>query len=196
LIALLATALAAPVLAQQAPPLPPAQVQPGAQAPQNPPTGRGAGRGQGQQAPAPAGQSGRGGVPGGVPRGVPGGVAGRWEPPSQNIRLDVTISDSAEKTMKKVVSMLVADRDSGRIRSANRTGQVLNVDGRGEVAADGRVYVALTIEYQPEGTPNTTMLNQSISLVLAAGRPTVISQSADPNTDRKVTVEVTATVVK
>jgi hypothetical protein len=58
------------------------------------------------------------------------------------------------------------------------------------------VAVYLTVEYQPERAVNTTMLNQSIGVVLTPGKPTIISQSADPNSDRKVAVEVTATVVK
>ena len=104
--------------------------------------------------------------------------------------------DSAEKTTRKVVSMLVRDRESGRIRSSNPNGGVLNVDGQSEVVAEDRIAVYLTVEYQPERAANMTMLNQSISVVLTPGKPTVVSQSADPNTDRKVAVEVTATVLK
>ena len=115
--------------------------------------------------------------------------------PTQNVRLDVAITDSAEKTQKKVISMLMADGESGRIRSTNNVG-VLNVDGNSRVAPDGRIHVWITIEYMPDRSAATTNLNQSISLMVAAGKPTLISQSADPGTDRKVAVEVTATVVK
>jgi hypothetical protein len=189
-IALLATALAAPLVAQQGqqppPPTPqqqqPPTAQPGQQPP--PPPARG-GMGRGTRAPG----SEQSGQP------APGGRGMRPDLPTQNVRLDVTITDSAEKTQKKVISMLMADGESGRIRSANNVG-VLNVDGNSRVGPDGRVHVWITIEYMPDRSATTTNLNQSISLVLAAGKPTLVSQSADPGTDRKVAVEVTATVVK
>jgi hypothetical protein len=191
LIAVLATAQAAPVVAMQGQP-PPPPPQPGTTAPaaQQPPPPTGTR--------LPAGQRGGRGTPG-QPPGTTPAQAGRggpsWEGPAQNIRLDVTITDSAEKSTKKVVSMLVADRDSGRIRSSNNAG-VLNVDGQPRVAADGRILVSITIEYMPDRSTAVTNLHQSITLMLAPGKPTLISQSADPGTDRKVAVEVTATVVK
>jgi hypothetical protein len=191
LIALLATVLTVPLAAQQSqqPPPPPATTAPGVQQPaQQPPTTavrpstgqRGGGRGTPGQPPPSTNQAGRGAY---------------WEGPAQNIRLDVTITDSAEKSTKKVVSMLVADRDSGRIRSSNNAG-VLNVDGQPRVASDGRIIVSITIEYMPDRSAAVTNLHQSITLMLTPGKPTLISQSADPGTDRKVAVEVTATVVK
>jgi hypothetical protein len=183
-IALLALALAAPIAAQQGqqPPPPPTAQQPATVPPgaQQPPPGRGGGRGAGQQPNQPP-------------------TAGRgmrtFDMPTQNVRLDVTITDSAEKTQKKVVSMLMADGESGRIRSANNVG-TLNVDGNSRVAPDGRIHVFITIEYMPDRSATTTNLNQSISLMVTGGKPTLISQSADPGTDRKVAVELTATVVK
>ena len=187
LIALLATALAAPLAARQGqPPPPPAPQQPATVAP-------------GQQQPPPArggsvtGQRGGRGTPGTEPPPAGRGMRNVGMP-EQNVRLDVTITDSAEKTQKKVVSMLMADGESGRIRSTNNLG-VLNVDGNSRVRPDGQVHVWLTIEYMPDRN-TTTNLNQSISLVVVAGKPTQISQSADPGTDRKVAVEITATVVK
>jgi hypothetical protein len=35
-----------------------------------------------------------------------------------------------------------------------------------------------------------------MSLILESGKPTVVSQAADPSSDRKITVEVTATILK
>ncbi len=180
LIVLIATALSAPLAAQGQQPPPPATTAP---TPQQPPPGQRGG--------------GRGAVSGQQPSMPP--TAGRgtrtFALPEQNVRLEVAITDSAEKTQKKVVSMLVADGESGRIRSSNNVG-VLNVDGNTRVASDGRIHVFITIEYMPDRSATTTNLNQSISLIVAAGKPTLISQSADPGTDRKVAVEITATVVK
>jgi hypothetical protein len=153
--------------------------------------------------PLPTGQPGTG-LPGqrggGPPTAPPPGPStapprGAWAPPAQNIRIDVTITDAADQTSKKVVSMLVADGDNGRIRSGNNQG-VLNVDGRPQLVPDGRVYLSITIEYMPDRAANTTTLNESISVVITPGKPTLVSQSADPGSDRRVSVEVTATVVK
>jgi hypothetical protein len=48
-------------------------------------------------------------------------------------------------------------------------------------------------------TATVTRLNgfsESLNLMVTDGKPVIASQSADPRSDRKVTVEVTATVVK
>jgi hypothetical protein len=39
-------------------------------------------------------------------------------------------------------------------------------------------------------------IHESLSVVLQDGKPLLVSQSADPTTDRKVTVELMATVLK
>jgi hypothetical protein len=39
-------------------------------------------------------------------------------------------------------------------------------------------------------------LNENITLILESGKPTIVSQAADPTSDRKITVEVTATILK
>ena len=116
--------------------------------------------------------------------------------PTQNIRIEVTISDSASTTPKKSVTMLVADGRNGRIRSESR-GQ-LNVDARADAVPDGRIMLNLTLVYFPGALSDQppTQINESILVLVPNGKPTLISQSADPTIDRKVTVEVTATVVK
>jgi hypothetical protein len=35
-----------------------------------------------------------------------------------------------------------------------------------------------------------------LSVILESGKPMVVSQAADPTSDRKITVEVTATILK
>jgi hypothetical protein len=60
----------------------------------------------------------------------------------------------------------------------------------------------LTIEYRPvaaeaENERSTTPnINESITVMLDDGKPMVISQSADPVTDRKVKVEAKITVLR
>jgi hypothetical protein len=41
-----------------------------------------------------------------------------------------------------------------------------------------------------------TNLNEQITLILVPGKPMTISQAADPVSDRRITVELTATILK
>jgi hypothetical protein len=83
------------------------------------------------------------------------------------------------------------------------TGMGLNVDIRPRLEKDGRINLNLTFNYVPElagesapGVNRPPDLNETMEVFLVDGKPLLISQSADPKGDRKVTVEVTATVVK
>ena len=138
--------------------------------------------------------------------------------PTQNVRVELTITDSAGgqtagPPAKKTVSMLIADGLNGRIRSSNYVmipntspqAISINVDTTAKVRAEGRIQLSLTFEYQPEvsmpepGQPRTSArasISESMSVLVLDGKPTLISQSADPASDRRVNIEVTATVVK
>jgi hypothetical protein len=48
----------------------------------------------------------------------------------------------------------------------------------------------------PENDRTTPNINESLSVILEDGKPMLISQSADPIGDRKVKVEVKATILK
>jgi hypothetical protein len=134
-----------------------------------------------------------------------------------NIQVELTITDQlgTGAPEKKTVSMIAADGTWGRIRAganarpSERTGMVsssINIDARPFLAPNQNdlIQVELTIEYRPlrtltAGDPTQvepTNLNQSMSVILANGRPMQISQAADPITDRKILVEVKATVMK
>ena len=118
-------------------------------------------------------------------------------------------------------TVTTGDGHWGRVRSLAQSsgmgGTPLNVDARPEMQSDGRVLLALTLEYgdkrvsqqdmpkPPEGVTmvgvpqrNITdvVMNQSVTVLLESGKPLVITQAADPVSDRKVTVEVKATVLK
>jgi hypothetical protein len=43
---------------------------------------------------------------------------------------------------------------------------------------------------------HTTDIQEQMNVLLTDGKPLVVSQSADPRGDRKVTVDVTATILK
>jgi hypothetical protein len=126
------------------------------------------------------------------------------EPPrsSTNIQVEVTISDhvGSATPQKKTVSVIVADGYSGRVRSArNPTSPTLNVDATPRVTGDGRIWLRLILEYAPassEKTPRGSPINESLTVTLQNGKPLMVSQGADPSIERRVTVEVTGTILK
>lgn len=179
-------ALRAATPPDQQPP-PPPQTKPGAKPPTTPPPD--------QAPPPPAPPTPR------KPRGR-----------DLNLQVELTISDQmgTQAPEKKVVSMLIADGTFGRIRAtadAVRTGVPgmvgtgLNVDARPTLLEGDRVLLELTIEYSPlrEGsqvTQRPTVLNESLTVILQNGKPQLVSQAADPVADRKMSVEVRASILK
>jgi hypothetical protein len=131
--------------------------------------------------------------------------------PSQNLRIELTITDQrgTATPISKIISMTMVDTGFGRIRTGGdvRTPLgfrpvTLNVDAQPRVLNYGKIRVDLTIEYRPTAAESDTeqsttpTINESIGVLLEDGKPLMISQSADPATDRKVKVEVKATIVK
>jgi hypothetical protein len=110
--------------------------------------------------------------------------------------------------VKKTVSMLIMAGQGGMIRTSNRLASgaevKLNVDAMARIHpnASGFFIVQLTFEYTPaqavseQSAGHPAMLHESLNVVLQNGKPLVVSQSADPSTERRVTVELTATVLK
>jgi hypothetical protein len=130
-----------------------------------------------------------------------------------NVQIELTLTDQigSETPEKKTVSMIVSSGNWGKIRSAGNVRPAadspfvvdLNVDARPFVSVEGPIQLELTLVYSPPGAaakdtarPRPTGLNQSLTVVLQSGKPLVISQAADPISDRKVIVEVKATVLK
>jgi hypothetical protein len=135
-----------------------------------------------------------------------------------NIRLELTITDQAGpgEPSKKVVTMVVADRQHGSIRTKGfqpRPGNqfrevIINVDASPTILRDGRVHLIMALEYSPT-TPSESgggqsgasdqgrsTLNERITFVIDPGKPLVVSQAVDPLSDRRITVEVRATMTK
>lgn len=125
-------------------------------------------------------------------------------PAATNIRLELAITDTfTGSPVKKTVSLLILNGNSGMIRTRGSDGwSVLNVDAVAQAYQNGQVSLRLTFEYAPTSakdvTPNNRppSLNESITVVLQDGKSMLVSQSADPGTDRKVTTELTATILK
>jgi len=137
-----------------------------------------------------------------------------------NVKLDITITDQLGpgEPAKKTVSMIVADRAVGNIRSiANTERATLNVDATPQIQQNGNVRLQLGLEYNPrqgtrggekvkgpggellEMTPRDnsgSSLNQRVTIILEPNKPVILSQAADPLSDRKITVEVRLSILK
>jgi hypothetical protein len=142
-------------------------------------------------------------------------------PAPQDVRLDVTITDQsgAAKPITKTVSLIVADRADGSIHSETRVPFArknvptpawdwetlpLNVNVWPTIMSDGHVRVKLSLNYRTAGGSadsgdaprSTAAVTKDITAVLSDGKSLVLSTSADAATDRKVTVELKATIQK
>ena len=124
-----------------------------------------------------------------------------------NVQIELTISDQLANAApdKRVVSMLIADGAFGRIRSVSSPDPslaMLNIDARPEILENDRVLVEMTIEYRPlapdgaGATKRPAALNEQLTVILQNGRTLLVSQAADPLNDRKMTVEVRASILK
>lgn len=206
LVTSLAVALATPVWAQNPPPAPvaplaaPAQAPPPAPAAQPAPAPPTAPR-PGQARPAaPA----RGAVP---PQAVPAPpavpVSGATP---RNVKFDITITDTAGgKPVTKALSVTVSNYSgTGSIRSTgvrpDGTLVPLNVDIRNVTwHSDTVVRASVNVEYQayvPDAKLQPGLMTASSNSVFEDGRRTQILQTADPTSDRRTIIEVTATVLK
>ena len=112
-------------------------------------------------------------------------------------------------------------RTSNRLATGAPVG--LNIDAAAMIHQGGFITVRITFEYTPalgSGPPaggtseqmaaakaqlsekglsfgaQPAEIHESLSVILQDGKPLLVSQSADPTTDRKVTVELMATVLK
>jgi hypothetical protein len=141
-----------------------------------------------------------------------------------NIRIDATVTESRGDQVlgKKVVSITVLDGDNGSVRSsalvpqpapanvptgapAGVTRVPLNMDAFVWLRDANRVRARVTLDYNRGsieiGDPGTQRaldsgIRQSVSVMLDDGKPLVVAQSADPEGDRRVTLELKATILK
>ncbi|MEO6236282.1 MAG: hypothetical protein ABIQ52_04740 [Vicinamibacterales bacterium] len=141
------------------------------------------------------------------------------QPLPVNIRIEVSITDQtgANPGAKKVVTMIVGDRQTTSIRSSasvpvknagpmqNYRNVTINVDATPAILLKepNKVMVRFGLEYAPksrsepeEMEPGMASINERLGLILESGKPLIVSQAADPTSDRKITVEVTATILK
>lgn len=117
-----------------------------------------------------------------------------------NVRVELKIMDQRADAPgpPKTVTLLIEDRQNGRIRTGRGGPVFLNVDARPEIFRDGRIRVTVSLEYTPGDSdrPSQAAISEMVTALVEDGKPLVISESADPTSDRKVRLELKATVVK
>jgi hypothetical protein len=153
--------------------------------------------------------------------GVPGGFERRTRSQLVNVKIELTITDQVgtKPPEKKNISMIVADGERGGIRTnaevqrrietitagqtnVSSTFQTvpLSVDAWPEI--DGtKIRLRLSLEYDLIAEAGTslsgkTSIRETLAVIADNGVPLTVSLSADPMTDRKVALDVKATILK
>ena len=144
-------------------------------------------------------------------------------PPPANVRFDVVITDDAgggkpltkTVTLNVIASFNAAESGIGQIRSSARppgSPMITSPDGKSAFPLDlnlnvdinrprlmlgNKIRVPVVVEYRPysaEPKSATAIVRASVDMLMDNARKTVISQSSDPVTDRKIVIEVTPTI--
>jgi len=151
-----------------------------------------------------------------APPGTPSTPNPRRENQSTNVRIEVTVTDQrpGAAAVTKAVSIVTGDGLNGSVRSQtayNSSGNVpggnapFNVDAWPIIMADGKIHTRLTVQYDVVPPPGPsqdgvrllgTSIRESVALILESGKPIVAVQSNDPVSDRKVSLEVKATILR
>ena len=129
------------------------------------------------------------------------------------VELNITEDGGTGAPIKKSVTAVVADGYNGFVRQQgiaqeSQTAPIhtvpLNLDAFPVIQPNGKIRLTCSIQYTSSGTTGSgavggrtgTDIKQNLVLNLESGKPLVISQGTDPIGDRRVTVEVTATILK
>jgi hypothetical protein len=117
-----------------------------------------------------------------------------------NIQIDIVLvtEGGAQPVARKTVTLTLADRQEGSVRSMDRASGPaagsLNVDARAVVQPNGMVLTRIGLEFS--GTEDMPFVQVRAQPLLESGKTLRISRAVSPRTDRSVSVEVTATVLK
>jgi hypothetical protein len=130
-----------------------------------------------------------------------------------NIRIEVAVIEEGGtgQPSRKTVSLTLADRQNGSVRAtaspfeqipfpaprpdpAGNEGPAprMNVDVFPMMQRDGRAQVQLTLDYGRPGAGTSIRVEP----LLESGKPMVVSHTMNPASDRRISVEMTATIVK
>jgi hypothetical protein len=130
---------------------------------------------------------------------------------STNIRVDVTLIEEGggAQPVRKTVSLTSIDGLRASSRSTGRSFPAetnLNVDATPTLRS-GKIHTRVTLFYRPSpdmperdatgpASARVPSVNLDFPIVLEDGKMLVASRTTDPVSDRTVTVEVTATILK
>jgi hypothetical protein len=155
-------------------------------------------------------------VPPPPPPPPPGPPQRAGQPINVKIELNISEDGGGMPPAKKTVSAVVGDGFSGYVREQFNNPMAgrfvpLNLDAYPVILPNGKVRLTCTIQYFAAPGPSAVPLNdreqaaaartgteikQNLVLIFESGKALVISQATDPVSDRKVTVEVTATILR
>jgi hypothetical protein len=157
------------------------------------------------------------------PPAPPGPPRREGQPINVKVELTITEEGGGATSSRKTVSAVIGDGFNGYVRangfSANPNAPQfdkvvpLNLDAYPVILSNGKIRLTCTIQYlagaaqyiavarsapgEPsQNQPARTDIKENIVLILESGKSLVVSQAADPVSDRQVTVEVKATILR
>jgi hypothetical protein len=147
------------------------------------------------------------------PPAPPGPPQREGQPINVKVEMTITADGGGPPRSQKTVTAVIGDGFNGFVRTnaflfSSGGGAVpLNVDAYPVILANGKIRLSCSLEYDPAGTaapagapPNgfrdRTNVKENLVLILESGKALVISQATDPLTDRQMTVEVKATILR
>jgi pyruvate/2-oxoglutarate dehydrogenase complex dihydrolipoamide acyltransferase (E2) component len=124
-----------------------------------------------------------------------------------NIKVDLNITEDGAggPLIKKSVSAVAGDGFNGSVREMSAATPPtnfipLNLDAYPTILPSGKIRLQCSIQYQSAQNRDpgnrATDIKQNFVVILDSGKPLVVTQATDPVSDRRVTVEVTATILK
>jgi hypothetical protein len=90
-----------------------------------------------------------------------------------------------------------------QLEGKGRFSATLNVDAEPTILEPDKIRLRVSLEYLPKPDQENAVsgegrgnLRQSLNVIVEPGKPITISQASDPTSDRKITVDLTATILK
>lgn len=132
-----------------------------------------------------------------------------------NVRIELTLTDRSGTNLPVVKSatLTLADHARGSVRSLSQVQSgatvdqprelPLDVDARPRIDGGGKVGLELTVDYRSIDLSDkeskfypSAGLRFSGNIFLENGKPTLVAQAADPVSDRRITLEAKATILR
>jgi hypothetical protein len=121
-----------------------------------------------------------------------------------NVRYEIAVRDTGGQPVTKTVTMTATQNATSSVRaSGTTTGRgtnPLNVDVMPSAIRDNKVLTYIGFEYVPQSPgvagPPPLSVRQTLHAWLESGKPMLVSQATDPNSERRLEVTVTATVLR